>query len=304
MKTDKFIFTDRPELSALLEPYSKQIGAEIVSLEEVLERTEDLESSSKFKKVIFYLKSESLIQNHKRIRHFLMKDLSIISLIIINAPLGEDVLSQTDLENDLFYTNINDDAPAVFAAKTIVNAFAHLQLRVESFELQYKVNLSTSHISKLTRIGVSLATEKDYTKLLRDILFSAREICASDGGSLYLVERDEKGNPKNLRFKISALDLNSSEFILPINKQSIAGYVAYTGKVLNLTDVYNLDPNVEFRFNGEFDKIKNYYSKSMLVVPMKNHRGEVIGVIQLINRKKNFHQKLTLEQMKGSEVIA
>ncbi|HNI28753.1 MAG TPA: hypothetical protein PLJ29_20510, partial [Leptospiraceae bacterium] len=93
MKTDKFIFTDRPELSALLEPYSKQIGAEIVSLEEVLERTEDLESSSKFKKVIFYLKSESLIQNHKRIRHFLMKDLSIISLIIINAPLGEDVLS-------------------------------------------------------------------------------------------------------------------------------------------------------------------------------------------------------------------
>lgn len=304
MKTDKFIFTDRPELSALLEPYSKQIGAVTVSLEEVLERTEDLESSSKFKKVIFYLKSESLIKNHKRIRHFLMKDLSIISLIIINAPLGEDVLSQTDLENDLFYTNINDDAPAVFAAKTIVNAFAHLQLRVESFELQYKVNLSTSHISKLTRIGVSLATEKDYTKLLRDILFSAREICASDGGSLYLVERDEKGNPKNLRFKISALDLNSSEFILPINKQSIAGYVAYTGKVLNLTDVYNLDPNVEFRFNGEFDKIKNYYSKSMLVVPMKNHRGEVIGVIQLINRKKNFHQKLTLEQMKGSEVIA
>ncbi len=303
MKTDKFIFTDKPELSALLEPYSKQIGAEIVFLEEVLERTEDLESSSKFKKVIFYLSSENLIKNHKRIRHFLMKDLSIISLIIINAPLGEDVLSKTDLENDLFYTNINDDVPAVFAAKTIVNAFAHLQLRVESFELQYKVNLSTSHISKLTRIGVSLATEKDYTKLLRDILFSAREICASDGGSLYLVERDEKGNPKNLRFKISALDLNSSEFILPINKQSIAGYVAYTGKVLNLTDVYNLDPNVEFRFNGEFDKIKNYYSKSMLVVPMKNHRGEVIGVIQLINRKKNFHQKLTLEQMKGSEVI-
>lgn len=303
MKTDKFIFTDKPELSALLEPYSKQIGAEIVFLEEVLERTEDLDSSSKFKKVIFYLSSVNLIKNHKRIRHFLMKDLSIISLIIINAPLGEDVLSKTDLENDLFYTNINDDVPAVFAAKTIVNAFAHLQLRVESFELQYKVNLSTSHISKLTRIGVSLATEKDYTKLLRDILFSAREICASDGGSLYLVERDEKGNPKNLRFKISALDLNSSEFILPINKQSIAGYVAYTGKVLNLTDVYNLDPNVEFRFNGEFDKIKNYYSKSMLVVPMKNHRGEVIGVIQLINRKKNFHQKLTLEQMKGSEVI-
>ncbi|MCB1142007.1 MAG: GAF domain-containing protein [Leptospiraceae bacterium] len=198
--------------------------------------------------------------------------------------------------------NISVDAPIVFVAKSIVNAFTALELRKESFELKYKVNLSTSHISKLTKIGMSLGNEKDFTKLLRDILFSAREICVADAGSLYLVEKDEEGNPRNLRFKISALDLNSSEFLLPINKQSISGYVADTGTVLNIPDAYHLPPGVEYKFNSEYDKSKGYYSKSMLVVPMKNHTGEVIGVIQLINKKKHFSQKLTLEQMQGVEV--
>lgn len=282
-----------------LSAFSKQVLAEYRSFNEILEIAS---LSEKMVKVLFYLKKETIIDGQKEIRNFLKYNPNVISLIIVNAVSEEDVFDGLDLENDLYFTNVTDSVPALFLAKNLINAFSILQLRQESFELQYKVNLSTSHISKLTRIGVSLSNEKDFTKLLRDILYSAREIAVSDAGSLYLIDKDENGNPKNLRFKISALDLNSSEFTLPINKQSIAGYVAYTGKVLNIPDVYNLGPNVEFKFNSDFDRTKNYHSKSMLVVPMKNYLGEVIGVIQLINKKKNFNQKLTVEQMKGADV--
>ncbi|MBK8394551.1 MAG: GAF domain-containing protein [Leptospiraceae bacterium] len=261
------------------------------------------EHSERFIKVVFYIRKETLQNSQKEIRSVLKFNPNILALLIVNAPPEENIFETTDLENDLFFSNIEDTVPAVFLSKTLVNAFSFLHLRLESFELQYKVNLSTSHISKLTRIGVSLSNEKDFTKLLRDILYSSREISVADSGSLYLIDKDEKGNPKNLRFKISAMDLNSSEFILPINKQSIAGYVAYTGKVLNISDVYNLPQGVEYSFNRDFDKVKNYHSKSMLVVPMKNYLGEVLGVIQLINRKKNFNHKLTVEQMKGNDVM-
>ncbi|MBP9886649.1 MAG: GAF domain-containing protein [Leptospiraceae bacterium] len=259
--------------------------------------------SERFIKVVFYFRKETLQNSQKEIRSLLKFNPNILALLIVNAPPEENIFETTGLENDLFFSNIEDTVPAVFLSKTLVNAFSFLQLRLESFELQYKVNLSTSHISKLTRIGVSLSNEKDFTKLLRDILYSSREISVADSGSLYLIDKDEKGNPKNLRFKISAMDLNSSEFILPINKQSIAGYVAFTGKVLNIPDVYNLPKDVEYSFNRDFDKVKNYHSKSMLVVPMKNYLGEVIGVIQLINRKKNFNNKLTVEQMRGNDVM-
>ncbi len=300
MQSNQFIISDIPDLDSKVSSFSKQVNANYYTLTQM---SEFPDHSERFIKVVFYFRKETLQNSQKEIRSLLKFNPNILALLIVNAPPEENIFETTELENDLFFSNIEDTVPAVFLSKTLVNAFSFLQLRLESFELQYKVNLSTSHISKLTRIGVSLSNEKDFTKLLRDILYSSREISVADSGSLYLIDKDEKGNPKNLRFKISAMDLNSSEFILPINKQSIAGYVAFTGKVLNIPDVYNLPKNVEYNFNSDFDRVKNYHSKSMLVVPMKNYLGEVIGVIQLINRKKNFNNKLTVEQMRGTDVM-
>ncbi len=299
MNHNQFIICDSDTLQDKLELYSKQISAEYIPFEKYLE----IPKTDKFLKYIFYLKPDSLRKAEIELKNFLKFNPNILALIIVNADLNTLVFEETILEAELFFSNSIESMPSIFLCQTFVHAFTLLQLRIESFELQYKVNISTNHISKLTRIGVSLSNEKDFTKLLRDILYSAREICVADSGSLYLVDKDEQGNPKNLRFKISAMDLNSSEFTLPINKQSIAGYVAFTGKVLNIPDVYNLPKDVEFRFNSDFDKAKNYHSKSMLVVPMKNYLGEIIGVIQLINRKKNFNNKLTVEQMVGNDVF-
>jgi HD-GYP domain-containing protein (c-di-GMP phosphodiesterase class II) len=300
----QYIITDNPGLTGKIQSFSQQVNAKIIDIEDIIINPSLIQSTNKFILVVFYLNKETILTKHKQIRNILTINSNFLAMIVVNAPFEEDVLTQTDLEKDLYYSNIEFTVPPVFLARNFINIFSLLQMRKEGFELQYKFNISTSHISKLTRIGMSLGNEKDFTKLLRDILFSAREICIADGGSLYLVEKDENGVPKNLRFKVSALDLKTSEFLMPINKQSISGFVAFTGQLLNIPDAYNLPPNVEYRFNSEYDKIKNYYSKSMLVVPMKNHTGEVIGVIQLINKKRNFNQKLTPEQMKGSDVTS
>jgi len=139
----------------------------------------------------------------------------------------------------------------------------------------------------LIKIGRSLSTEKNMPKLLRQILMLSKKITGADAGSIYLVEEDENG--KRIRFKYShtfSKDLPLEEFVIPFDTNSIAGYVAVTGKVLNIPDVYKLSPNDPISFNKKFDLSNNYRSTSMIVIPMRNHANEVIGVVQLINCKE------------------
>ena len=139
----------------------------------------------------------------------------------------------------------------------------------------------------LIKIGRSLSIEKDMPKLLRQILMLSKKITGADAGSIYLVEEDDNG--KRIRFKYShtfSKDLPLEEFVIPYDTNSIAGYVAITGKVLNIPDVYKLSPNDPISFNKKFDQSNNYRSKSMIVIPMRNHANDVIGVVQLINCKE------------------
>ncbi|TFH40144.1 MAG: GAF domain-containing protein, partial [Chrysiogenales bacterium] len=140
----------------------------------------------------------------------------------------------------------------------------------------------------LIDIGRALSLEKDQGKLLRLILFLSKRITGADAGSIYLVEKDEGGN-RRLRFKYShtfSRDIPLEEHVIPIDKKSISGYVAVTGEVLNIPDVYELPDDAPYSFNSSFDEKNNYRCRSMLVVPMKNHVDEIIGVIQRINSKE------------------
>src|SRR5947199_8279724 len=87
--------------------------------------------------------------------------------------------------------------------------------------------------------------------------------------------------------QIDSIDVGSfEEKILPITRKSLAGYVAMTGETLVIDDAYNLPPDAEYSINTSFDEANNYLTKSMLVIPMTNHTGDLIGVLQLINRKR------------------
>jgi HD-GYP domain-containing protein (c-di-GMP phosphodiesterase class II) len=164
-------------------------------------------------------------------------------------------------------------------------------------------HLQTEYLSKLidTRqdqddlisIGRSLSSEKDSEKLLRLILFLSKKITGADAGSIYLVEEDEEGK-KRLRFKYShtfSREIPLEEFTMDLNKKSIAGYVAVTGEILNIPDAYNLPPDTPYTYNSSFDSNNNYICRSMLVVPMRNHAGQIIGVIQLINSKEGLRNE-------------
>jgi HD-GYP domain-containing protein (c-di-GMP phosphodiesterase class II) len=142
---------------------------------------------------------------------------------------------------------------------------------------------------------MALTTERDYNALLDLILSNARRLTSSDGGSLYIVEKDDNEN-KALRFKLSHThsrpDAPLVEFTMPLDKTSIAGFVATTREPLVIDDAYYLPPDSEYTINRSWDRKYNYRSKSMLTIPMTDHKNEVIGVLQLINRKIDFGAEL------------
>jgi HD-GYP domain-containing protein (c-di-GMP phosphodiesterase class II) len=141
-------------------------------------------------------------------------------------------------------------------------------------------------VARLNQIGIALSAEHSLNKLLALIVKEARRFTSADGGSLYIREGDK------LNFLVAqtaSLEKRNngkpffSSFYVPLTKESISGYVATTGQLLNIEDVYHIPPTVEYRFNRDFDLKVGYRSKSMLVVPMRDHQDDIIGVLQLIN---------------------
>jgi HD-GYP domain-containing protein (c-di-GMP phosphodiesterase class II) len=164
-------------------------------------------------------------------------------------------------------------------------------------QLDHALARKSEELHELNKIGVALSAERDISKLLELILAKSREITAADAGSLYLVERGKEPDSTSddqLRFKLTQNDsvaIPFEEFTMPLSEKSIAGYVALTGQVVNVSDVYHLPPGSPYAGSGgaarSFDERSGYRTKSMLVVPMRDHKDEVIGVVQLINKKRD-----------------
>lgn len=162
-------------------------------------------------------------------------------------------------------------------------------------------------LTELAEIGVLLTTEKNLDTLLGLILTQARRVTQSDAGSLYIAETDELGT-RRLRFKLSQNDSRPDipfvEFTIPIDHTSLSGYAATEADPLVIEDVYMLPPDVEYSFNRSFDERYGYRTKSMLVIPMQNHAGDVIGVLQLLNRKRDGAAVLATPEDATRQIIA
>jgi HD-GYP domain-containing protein (c-di-GMP phosphodiesterase class II) len=148
-------------------------------------------------------------------------------------------------------------------------------------------------LGELIDIARAMTTERDVEKLLGVILEKSRFVTGADAGSIYVVEGD--GPSQQLRFKLSQNDtvtFDSREFTMPISNRSIAGSVVANRKPLNLPDVHALPAGSPFSYDRSFDERTGYRTKSMLTVPMISPRDEVLGVIQLINKKRDDKKKL------------
>lgn len=184
-------------------------------------------------------------------------------------------------------TNVLEEEFAFLAAKAFQALEGEVHKQKANEEHNLKLIDAWNDQESLINIGKALSIEKDPDNLLRTILYFSKKITGSDAGSIFIAE--EMQGEKILRFKYShtfSKNLSYEEFTMPMNTKSIAGYVAVTGQVLNIEDVYELDEDAPVSFNPSFDREHGYRTKSMLVLPMRNHIDEIIGVIQLINSKE------------------
>jgi HD-GYP domain-containing protein (c-di-GMP phosphodiesterase class II) len=153
---------------------------------------------------------------------------------------------------------------------------------------------------QLIKIATSLSQHSGLDSLLASILAETRDIVAADAGSIYIREKDGPGGSftDKIRFKISQNDSvdigrKSEEFVIPIDRTTVAGYVAATGQLLNIEDVSTLGDGVPYKIaRREYEKKFEYRVKSMLTVPLKNMAGEVAGVLQLMNKKSDKDARL------------
>ena len=145
-----------------------------------------------------------------------------------------------------------------------------------------------AELRRLAQIGIDLSAERDHKRLLGKIVAEARTINDADAGSLYVLDR-EKGV---LRFEVAqneslGLRLGAEDNLppVPLDPRNVSAYVALTGRVVNIPDVYQADG---FDFSGprKYDALTGYRSQSMLVVPIGDHEGEIIAVLQIINAQE------------------
>ncbi|MBC7172563.1 MAG: GAF domain-containing protein, partial [Polyangiaceae bacterium] len=111
---------------------------------------------------------------------------------------------------------------------------------------------------------------------------------------------------RRLRFKLSQNDscqFESSEFTMPVSTRSIAGYAVVTKDDINIPDVHDIPSGAPYGFDGSFDERVGYHTRSMITVPMVSAEDEVIGVIQLINKKRVPNRRLVRPEDFDEEVI-
>lgn len=154
-----------------------------------------------------------------------------------------------------------------------------------------------NQINRLAQIGTALSAEKNIDRLLEMIVDEARKFTNADGGTLYIMSDNEA----ELQFAIVQSDSlktrmggASGKITWPAvrlknpdgspNFSNVSAYVAISGKVVNIEDVYDAQG---FNFEGtkKFDQDTGYRSRSMMVVPLSNHENEIIGVLQLLNAR-------------------
>jgi HD-GYP domain-containing protein (c-di-GMP phosphodiesterase class II) len=217
--------------------------------------------------------------------------------------LGDQEAPPPELKDRIFAV-LPRKAPFLMVERSIASAFETLAAQAKCDQTAMELHRAVTDLGTLNNIGVALSNERNTDALLELILTKSREITCCDAGSLYLVEEEPEGG-KHLVFKLTQNDSHDvpfTQFTMPINTQSIAGYAAATGKILNIKDAYRIR-HLPFRLNRDFDQKYGYRTKSMLVVPMQNQKNEIIGVLQLINAKKHAAARLTTRRLVHQEVI-
>ncbi|MBT3310349.1 MAG: HD domain-containing protein [Gammaproteobacteria bacterium] len=148
-------------------------------------------------------------------------------------------------------------------------------------------------LESLLELSKSIIHIENINALLDQLLYQTRRECKADAGSIYLVEEGKLRFSYVQNYTLALREENDRQHLyidktIPLNTESIAGYAASTEKTLNIPDVYNLPDDVSYHYNNSFDKATGYQTLSILTSPILTASGDLIGVIQLINKEDSL----------------
>ncbi len=214
-------------------------------------------------------------------------------LLIVGRPKQPDLAAALNLGLGAL---LDDPPSAEQLTVALHQAFELMEVKARSESRGKWLNRYRYELGELIEIARAITTEKEIDKLLGLILEKSRFVTGADAGSIYVVEGEGPDlSRRQLHFKLSQNDsvsFDSREFTMPISPRSMAGYVALEKRTLSIDDVYELPQNSPFGFDHSFDDRVGYRTKSMISTPLVSSQGEVIGVLQLINKKREPKHKL------------
>lgn len=140
---------------------------------------------------------------------------------------------------------------------------------------------SIERLHRILEAAKLLNSTLDLAELTAIILRIVRDEVGTDRGTVFVLERSRK---QQLR-SVVAQDVEGKEIIVPIGN-GIAGTVAGTGETINIPDAY-----ADTRFDPSFDAVLGYRTKDIYCMPIVNRLGDIVGVLELLNRTR----RLTLE---------
>ena len=279
------------------EPYSSIIKEEQLIL---LTKEELLKKENINEKDVFFIYSQEF-------ETYIIEYLRILSKIHTKNPLviiGENY-SQSYLEN-LFeehpFTFIKLPSTKETIKKELIKAKEGKCSYIPQPNNKEWLSKAKENLVAFHEVATALTAEKNIEKLLDLILTKTRHLAKADAGSLYLKEGDN-----HLRFVLTqniSSDWNGKkDVLLEIKENSISGYTAKTSKPFNLLDVYSIPESITVSYNKNFDMSSGYRTKSMITMAMYNNSGEVLGVIQLINKRKDYDQRIPGKKLDEDQII-
>lgn len=177
----------------------------------------------------------------------------------------------------------------------LLRALRHL-LRGEGRD--YK-KLSKKTLAKLNEIFIALSAERDPQRLLSTILLRSMDLTAAEGGTLLMIQEMDG----EMFFRIKITDELPEARVQTVNvkvvESSLCGFVALTGKSINMANASELKPLSFPQANPGIDHFREGKTHSLLTVPLKNSRNEIIAVLQLANKRSDLELKVDPENQEN-----
>jgi HD-GYP domain-containing protein (c-di-GMP phosphodiesterase class II) len=179
-------------------------------------------------------------------------------------------------------------------------AMENIVLKLQVRQLQEQERRQHRQFEELNRIGIALSAERDIAKLQEFILTTMRQLTNADGASLWLKTTAEDGRAELFlaSSQNTSIDNTYQAFKVPVDEKTVVGYTVSVGTSQMYDDAYQPPPGKPQGGKG-FDTQFGYRTKSMLTVPMRNYNHEVVGAVQLINAKRRYDTRLTVDNVEA-----